>query len=91
VFDPYDASLGPGKEADSGHANGTLKPSGATDPDSLYASQASFQFTAGEWQSLPTMHLVAKTLQDIPIYDILEAKVETVEGGDDFTHAQRID
>ncbi|KAJ5941152.1 hypothetical protein N7516_001320 [Penicillium verrucosum] len=61
------------------------------DPKKRHAYQGSFSFTPGDVQCLPTIHHIVKVLQDIPIYDVLEAKVETVPGGDDFSHACRID
>lgn len=57
-----------------------------------YASQATFEFIAGNWQMMPTLHHIIKNLQGIPIYDILEAKVEVIHGVlDDFSLARRLD
>jgi hypothetical protein len=57
-----------------------------------YVSQASFEFTAGKWQMIPTLHHIIKNLQGIPIYDILEAKVEEIEGGsDEFSRVRQLD
>lgn len=60
--------------------------------DTKYASQATFEFTAGNWQSIPTLHHIIKNLQGIPVFGILEAKIETIQGGlDEFSLAGRLD
>ncbi|KAK3938757.1 hypothetical protein QBC46DRAFT_291915 [Diplogelasinospora grovesii] len=78
------------------HANGeshaNLSSEASASRNTEYASQAAFEFTAGKWQTIPTLHHVVKNLQGIPVYDILEAKVEVIQGGsDDFSLARRLD
>ncbi|KAK3383143.1 hypothetical protein B0T24DRAFT_36373 [Lasiosphaeria ovina] len=45
------------------------------------AEKVKVSINALDWETLPTLHHIAATLAEIPIYDILEAKVVEGEGG----------
>ena len=57
----------------------------------LKASNASLSFDAGNWQTLPTLHHVAQGLADVPIFDVVEAKVVEGTGVEDVSQARRIE
>lgn len=91
VLEPYDKSpLPEGNEDHQAEDDSNRVVQLLDDPKKRHVYQGSFSFTTGDVQCLPTIHHIVKVLQDIPIYDVLEAKVETVPG-DDFSHACRID
>ncbi|GAB1734024.1 hypothetical protein NU195Hw_g6716t1 [Hortaea werneckii] len=60
-------------------------------PQSLKSTKARLQFSACDWQSLPTLHHIARDLAEIPIYGIEEAKLTKGYGVDDVSGAQRIE
>lgn len=60
-------------------------------PSSRMASKADIKFDGGDWDSLPTLHNVAQTLAEVPIYKVLEAKVEKTAGVSDVRGARRIE
>ncbi|KAI6997811.1 FAD/NAD(P)-binding domain-containing protein [Hortaea werneckii] len=64
---------------------------GSAAPESLKSTKARLQFSACDWQSLPTLHHIAKDLAEIPIYGIEEAKLTKGYGVDDVSGARRID
>ncbi|KAI7278407.1 FAD/NAD(P)-binding domain-containing protein [Hortaea werneckii] len=64
---------------------------GSAAPQSLKSTKARLQFSACDWQSLPTLHHIAKDLAEIPIYGIEEAKLTKGYGVDDVSGAQRIE
>ncbi|KAI6795576.1 FAD/NAD(P)-binding domain-containing protein [Hortaea werneckii] len=64
---------------------------GSAAPESLKSTKARLQFSACDWQSLPTLHHIAKDLAEIPIYGIEEAKFTKGYGVDDVSGAWRID
>jgi hypothetical protein len=70
-------------------SNGLVRPMGS--PRKQHAHQASFHITAGDDRSIPTLHHITQILQDIPVYGILEGNVETIQTGDGFSRARRID
>jgi hypothetical protein len=43
------------------------------------------------WEALPTLHHVAQTLSEVPMFSVIEAKVEEGRGVDDLSHAKRIE
>lgn len=65
--------------------------SGETEPQTLTTATASAKFEARDWQSLPTIHHVAKGLAEMPIYAVEEAKVVRAQGVSDVSAAQRIE
>ncbi|KAH7258472.1 hypothetical protein B0J15DRAFT_535498 [Fusarium solani] len=48
-------------------------------------------FTEGNWENLPTLHHIAAGFSEIPVYDIVESKVEEGHGVDDLAHARRVE
>lgn len=52
---------------------------------------ARLEFEQGDWPSLPTLHHIAAGLAEIPVYGIVEAKMEEGVGVDDLSHVQRIE
>jgi hypothetical protein len=52
---------------------------------------ATIKFSAGDWNSLPTLHHVAQGLADVPIYGIVEATVKEVPSVGDVRGARRIE
>ncbi|KAF5006425.1 hypothetical protein FDECE_7185 [Fusarium decemcellulare] len=48
-------------------------------------------FAEGDWDSLPTLHHIATGFSEIPIYEVLESKIEEGRGVEDLAHAQRIE
>lgn len=63
---------------------------GAEEP-SLTTTNASISFEERDWQSLPTLHHVAKGLAHLPVYGIEEAKVVRGKGVSDVSGAVRIE
>ncbi|KAH9909374.1 hypothetical protein F4778DRAFT_768240 [Xylariomycetidae sp. FL2044] len=53
--------------------------------------KASVKFEAGDWTSLPTLHHITSVLADIPIYEILSAKVVEGLGVPDVSSCRRIE
>jgi hypothetical protein len=60
-------------------------------PETLTSGDARVVFEEGDWQSLPTLHHVAKGLADVPIYGVEEAKVVRGRGVGDISAATRIE
>ncbi|KAK3370620.1 hypothetical protein B0H63DRAFT_564736 [Podospora didyma] len=79
-------------DSDSAFSSSSDSESDDDSKKAKYAAQASFEFTLPKWQALPTLHHVVKNLAGVPIYEVLEAKVEEVNGEtDEFTLARRVD
>ncbi|KAM0327038.1 hypothetical protein ACHAQA_006161 [Verticillium albo-atrum] len=55
------------------------------------AATASIQFQALDWEALPTLHHVVSRLAEIPVYEVVSAKVVEGEGVPDVSSARRID
>ena len=97
VFEPFEEIALPcrtngavnGNTPDHGNPKSHVQPPGS--PGKQHTHQASFHFTAGDDQRIPTLHHIIKVLQDLPNYGVLEAKVEIIQGGDGFSQARRID
>lgn len=53
-------------------------------------SSAKIAFDAGDWHRLPTLHHIVERLAEIPVYQVLETKVEEGTGVDDVAAAIRI-
>ncbi|KAI5460930.1 hypothetical protein BGZ63DRAFT_357761 [Mariannaea sp. PMI_226] len=54
-------------------------------------SKSSIQLEEKSQQSLPTLHHITQALSQIPVYEILDVKVEEGHGVDDFSGAQRVE
>ncbi|KAM0233179.1 hypothetical protein ACHAPO_007256 [Fusarium lateritium] len=57
----------------------------------LIGSGADLNLTAGTWDTLPTLNHIATGLSEIPVYGIVNSKVERGTGVDDISHARRVD
>lgn len=57
----------------------------------LATSKANIAKQSGDSQSLPTLHHIASTLAEIPVYGIVRATVEEGHGVDNMSHAVRIE
>lgn len=55
------------------------------------ASKASVTFDALDWEALPTLHHIVSRLAEIPIYEVISAKVVSGIGVPDVSSARRID
>lgn len=80
----------PGK-VDAEYAVFVPNPKPGSEPEILTTATATAKFEARDWQSLPTIHNVAKGLADLPIYGIEEAKVVRTQGVSDVSAAERIE
>ncbi|KAJ5751897.1 Salicylate hydroxylase [Penicillium odoratum] len=56
----------------------------------LKASQAELEINALDWNQLPTLHHITSRLAEIPVYDIVEAKVVQGEGVMDISSAKKL-
>ncbi|KAI5362805.1 Putative FAD-binding domain, acetoacetate decarboxylase, FAD/NAD(P)-binding domain superfamily [Septoria linicola] len=54
------------------------------------AGRAKFEFEAGDWNNLPTLHHVVERLAELPVYEIMEAKVVEGLGVPDVSGAKRV-
>jgi hypothetical protein len=57
----------------------------------LSSANATVAFEAGDWQTLPTLHHVAKGLAEMPVYGVEEAGLVTGRGVGDVGGARRIE
>ncbi|KAF7590097.1 hypothetical protein BBP40_003253 [Aspergillus hancockii] len=57
----------------------------------LRTSEAELHITARSEQELPTLHPIVNRLAELPVFGIVDATVEVVQGMDDFSTASRID
>jgi hypothetical protein len=55
------------------------------------AEKASVSFDALDWEALPTLHHVVSRLTEIPVFDVVSAKVVEGVGVPDVSSARRID
>jgi Acetoacetate decarboxylase (ADC) len=55
------------------------------------ARSAKVNITAGNGDTLPTIHHIAQGLSEVPIYSIVEAKVERGQRRDDFSEAEKLE
>ena len=99
VFDPYNPDEWDGttkKGALSLNGSHSTPPGPPSFPPSFSASAPEYKgnsklaISAGSWNTLPTFHNVTRELANIPIYNILEAKVERVDKVGDVRGARRI-
>ena len=86
----YVPSVGEPGKADAEYAVLCPDPPQNTSAETFVADAASIQFEAKDWQTLPTLHHITRTLAAIPIYEF--EKVEKTQGPllDDFNGAVRI-
>jgi hypothetical protein len=59
--------------------------------NTLSGSSADIKFNALDWQALPTLHHIVKRLQEVPVYEVIEAKVAEGTGVGDVNVARRIE
>ena len=71
--------------ADTNHVGKTI------DKSVVKGSLASFSFSALDWKSLPTLHHIASTLAEIPVYGVIESKVEKIDGVPSLETIHRIE
>jgi hypothetical protein len=64
---------------------------GTASSTTLISTNASLAFEACDWQTLPTLHHIAKGLAEMPIYGIEEAKFVKGTGVGDLSSARRIE
>jgi len=55
------------------------------------AKKAAIKFDAGDWKALPTLHHVISRLQEIPVYEVVEAKVVEGTGVSDVSSVRKLD
>ncbi|KAK8160895.1 hypothetical protein BKA80DRAFT_332551 [Phyllosticta citrichinensis] len=55
------------------------------------AERASVKFDPKDWDALPTLHHVIDRLAEIPVYEVIGAKVVESEGVPDVSNAKRVD
>lgn len=55
----------------------------------LKAKSASVKFDALDWKALPTLHHIISRLQEVPIFEVLEAKIVEGTGVSDVSPARR--
>ena len=56
----------------------------------LVAKKAEVKFDALDWKRLPTLHHIVERLEEIPIYEVLEAKIVEGRGGSDVRGAEKL-
>ena len=57
----------------------------------LKAKDARIQFDALDWQALPTLHHIVARLQEVPVYEVVEAKIVEGTGVSDVSPARRVE
>lgn len=91
----YVPSVGePGKtDADYAVFNPNPEPpaQGEAAPTTLSSASGSVAFEEGDWQTLPTLHHVAKGLAEMPVYGVEEAKLVKGRGVGDVGGARRVE
>ena len=87
----YVPAVGQPGQVDAEYAVFIPTPKSASEPETLTTATASAKFEARDWQSLPTIHNVAKVLAELPIYGVEEAKVVRAQGVSDVSAAERIE
>ncbi|KAL1796295.1 hypothetical protein ACET3X_004835 [Alternaria dauci] len=56
----------------------------------LKASSAEIAFDALDWKALPTLHHIVERLQEVPVYEVVEAKVVEGTGVSDVSSACKL-
>ncbi len=89
----YVPAVGQHGKADAEYAVLVPKPDPASTSNVQVrtASESSFDFIAGDWKSLPTLHNVTRVLAEMPKYGMIEAKHITATGVDSLSSAHRIE
>ncbi|KAF4980023.1 hypothetical protein FZEAL_3885 [Fusarium zealandicum] len=54
-------------------------------------SGSRLEYSEGDWDTLPTLHHIAAGFAEIPVYEVLESKIEQGRGVDDMSNAQKIE
>jgi len=57
----------------------------------LKASSAEVKFDALNWKALPTLHHIVERLKEVPIYEVVEAKVVEGSGVSDVSAVRRVE
>lgn len=57
----------------------------------LIATSADIKFDALDWKALPTLHHVVERLQEVPVYEVVEAKIVEGSGVSDVSSVRRIE
>jgi hypothetical protein len=82
-------------EADAAYAVLIRDGNGSSTPrvveKSRRSGESKLEFMEGDSKSLPTLHHVAAGFADIPIYGVIETKMEDGVGVDDLRNAERIE
>lgn len=95
MFYRYIPAVGKPGEADAAYAvlirEGESSGTPRVVEKTCRARESKLEFERGDWTSLPTLHHIAAGLAEIPIYGVVEAKVEEGYGVDDLRSAERID
>lgn len=54
------------------------------------AQKASFEFDPLDWEQLPTLHHIVSRLAEIPVYEVMDARIVEGEGVPDLAAARPI-
>jgi hypothetical protein len=57
----------------------------------LKAKNAQIRFDALDWKALPTLHHVVTRLQEVPVYEVVEAKIIEGTGVSDVSSVRRVE
>jgi hypothetical protein len=57
----------------------------------LKASSVEISFDALDWKALPTLHHIVDRLKEIPVYEVVEAKIVEGTGVSDVSCMRRLD
>jgi hypothetical protein len=87
----YVPAVGQPGKTDAEYAVFIPNPKPTSEPETLVTATATAKIEARDWQSLPTIHNVAKGLAELPIYGVEEAKVVRAQGVSDVSAAERIE
>jgi hypothetical protein len=87
----YVPAVGQPGKTDAEYAVFIPTPKPSSEPETLTTATATAKFEARDWQSLPTIHNVAKGLAELPIYSVEEAKLVRAQGVSDISAAERIE
>lgn len=94
VFEPYPLLPATSTSVDSkGHleSGGNRIEIGNSMRSDLIAKSARLECLPGDWESLPTLHHLAKWCSEMPVYEVLEATVKEVPYVGDCSGVRRIE
>ena len=57
----------------------------------VWSRKGSIEADGRDWESLPTLHHIAAGLAGVPVYEVIEAKIEEGHGVEDLSQAERIE